>query len=94
VDPAVQGSLEAMRAAQKCNIKKIVVTSSMVSVTDEPGKLFTEADWNEKSSLKRNPYAFSKTQAEKACWDFIKQHPDNSPELVTILVRLLLSRHP
>ena len=57
------------------SVKRVVVTSSMAAVTDEPdsGHTLTEADWNVKSSLDRNPYYYSKTLAEKAAWDFMAQ---------------------
>ena len=47
----------------------------MAAVTDEPdsGHTLTEADWNAKSSLDRNPYYYSKTLAEKSAWDFMAQ---------------------
>jgi dihydroflavonol-4-reductase len=73
VDPAVQGTLSMLRAA-KANprVKRVVLTSSMAAVTDEPdGRVLTEADWNSKSSLTRNPYYYSKTLAERAAWDFM-----------------------
>jgi dihydroflavonol-4-reductase len=53
-------------------VKRVVLTSSMAAVTDEPGDgVLTEADWNEKSSLTRNPYYYSKTMAERAAWEFM-----------------------
>jgi len=61
VDPAVNGTLAVLRAcAFYPSIKRVVLTSSMASVTDSPDKELTEAMWNVKSSLKRNPYYFSK----------------------------------
>ena len=53
----------------------MVVTSSMAAVTDEPDSdhTLTEADWNVKSSLDRNPYYYAKTLAEKSAWDFMAQ---------------------
>ena len=33
--------------------------------------MLTEADWNTKSTLDRNPYYLSKTLAERAAWDFM-----------------------
>src|SRR5687767_556970 len=64
VDPAVKGTLNVLRAAKKtASVKRVVVTSSMAAITDEPESdhVLTEADWNEKSSLDRNPYYYSKT---------------------------------
>lgn len=76
VDPAVNGTLSILRAAaQSDTVKRVVVTSSMAAITDEPdGRVLTEEDWNDKSSLKRNPYYFSKAEAESAAWEFIDQH--------------------
>jgi dihydroflavonol-4-reductase len=73
VDPAVNGTLAMLRAAAKsARVKRVVLTSSMAAVTDEPdARLLTEEDWNTRSKLDRNPYYFSKTQAERAAWDFV-----------------------
>jgi nucleoside-diphosphate-sugar epimerase len=78
VDPAVNGTLSMLRAAAKsARVKRVVLTSSMAAVTDEPdARLLTEEDWNTRSTLGRNPYYFSKTQAERATWDFMaRQKP-------------------
>lgn len=74
VDPAVKGTLALLRSASSSpSVKRVVLTSSMASVTDEPdGRLLTEADWNMRSSLTRNPYYYSKTMAERAAWDFMQ----------------------
>ena len=74
VDPAVNGTLAMLRAAAtQPRVKRVVLTSSMAAITDEPDdRVLTEADWNNKSSLVRNPYYYSKTLAEKAAWDFMK----------------------
>lgn len=73
VDPAVQGTLSMLRAAAASpRVRRVVLTSSMAAVTDSPGdKVLTEADWNDRSSLTRNPYYYSKTLAERAAWDFM-----------------------
>lgn len=78
VDPAVNGTLSMLKAAAKSKtVKRVVLTSSVAAITDEPdGKVLTEADWNTGSSLTRNPYYYSKTLAEKAAWDFMaKEKP-------------------
>lgn len=71
--PAVEGTLSVLRAAStSTRARRVVLTSSMAAITDEPdGRILTEADWNTKSSLARNPYYYSKTMAERAAWDFI-----------------------
>jgi len=80
VDPAVNGTLNVFKSCSKePRVKRIILTSSFAAVTDQPikGKIFNEFDWNTKSSLDRNPYYFSKTLAERAAWDYIKEHkPD------------------
>ena len=77
VDPAVQGTIHVLDACKKSStVKRVILTSSIAAITDEPDNdhVFTEADWNEKSSLDRNPYYFSKTQAEKAAWHFFEKN--------------------
>jgi len=74
VDPAVQGTLNVLGACLRApGVARLVLTSSMVAVTDEPDSnhVLTEADWNTKSTLVRNPYYLSKTLAERAAWDFM-----------------------
>jgi dihydroflavonol-4-reductase len=74
IDPAVQGTLNVLRAcARASGIGRVVLTSSMAAVTDEPDSthVLTEADWNTRSTLDRNPYYLSKTLAERAAWDFM-----------------------
>jgi dihydroflavonol-4-reductase len=75
VDPAVRGTLNVLRAcARSASVNRVVLTSSMAAVTDEPdGRVLTEADWNTRSSLTRNPYYFSKSEAERAAWDFMER---------------------
>lgn len=75
VDPAVNGTLNVLRSARDHGVRRVVLTSSMAAISDEPreGKVFSEADWNEQSSLTRNPYYFSKAEAERAAWRFVDQ---------------------
>jgi dihydroflavonol-4-reductase len=75
VDPAVKGTLNVLQACAKSpSVKRVVLTSSMAAITDEPdGRVLTEADWNTRSSLTRNPYYFSKSEAERAAWAFMEK---------------------
>lgn len=76
VDPAVMGTRTMMEACFAVEgLKRVVITSSCAAVTDEPRSdhVFTEEDWNTTSTLERNPYYFSKVQAEKAGWAFVQQ---------------------
>lgn len=75
LDPAVNGTRFLLDAAMNCSeIKRIVLTSSVAAITDSPAldKVLTESDWNSKSSLKRNPYYYSKTAAEQEAWRIVK----------------------
>jgi dihydroflavonol-4-reductase len=74
VDPAVDGTNSVLRSCAKApSVERVVVTSSMAAITDEPesDRVLTEDDWNTKSSLERNAYYYSKTLAERAAWDFV-----------------------
>ncbi len=75
VDPAVLGTRAMLEAcAPASGVRRVVLTSSMAAITDEPdGRVLTEADWNERSTLTRNPYYLSKTLAERAAWDFVRE---------------------
>jgi dihydroflavonol-4-reductase len=79
VDPAVLGSSNVLAACAKApSVRRLVLTSSIGAVTDEPesDRVFTESDWNTTSRLDRNPYHLSKTLAERAAWDFVvRQRP-------------------
>ncbi len=85
VDPAVRGTLSLLQAAAKNRrVKRVVVTSSFAAISDQPSdQIYTEADWNTKSSLTRNPYYYSKTLAERAAWDFMA-HEKPQFDLVVI----------
>lgn len=78
VEPAVGGTLNVLRSAKAAGVRRVVLTSSLAAISDEPieGTVFTEHNWNVRSSLHRNPYSFSKTLAERAAWTFVE---DESP---------------
>eukprot|EP01006_Ploeotia_vitrea_P016393 TRINITY_DN47023_c0_g1_i1.p1 TRINITY_DN47023_c0_g1~~TRINITY_DN47023_c0_g1_i1.p1 ORF type:complete len:360 (-),score=52.59 TRINITY_DN47023_c0_g1_i1:296-1375(-) len=83
VEPAEKGSITVLEACRRKGVKKVVVTSSLAAVTDEPEKRFTEEDWNVKSTVKRNPYFYSKVRGEKAAWEFAEKNPD--VKVITVL---------
>jgi dihydroflavonol-4-reductase len=81
IQPAVEGTERVLAAAKKAGVKRVVLTSSIVAVTSGlPSGRYGSDSW---SNLNANigAYAKSKTLAEKAAWDFVK---DGSMELVTI----------
>jgi dihydroflavonol-4-reductase len=73
VDPALKGTRSLLEAAARSqHVRRVVLTSSVAAITDNPdGRVLTEDDWNTGSSLTRNPYYFSKVMAERAAWDFM-----------------------
>ncbi|MEL7344343.1 MAG: aldehyde reductase [Pseudomonadota bacterium] len=78
VRPALEGTLRVMRAAQKAGVTRVVMTSSIVAIyaTDTPGGKLTEANWSQDGHPMMSAYALSKTRAERAAWDFVKDHPE------------------
>ena len=74
VDPAVKGTKNLLSAVAKSKdtIKRVVLTSSFAAVVKGKkgplnGKLFTEEDWNDESSLTDEPYRFSKVGWRTKC---------------------------
>tara|TARA_R110002072_G_scaffold31735_19_gene97790 strand:+ start:33789 stop:34799 length:1011 start_codon:yes stop_codon:yes gene_type:complete len=89
--PAREGALNVLKAAQLAGIKKIVLTSSVAAVSsNDKGDSApqTAADWTDINHPTANPYAMSKTLAEQAAWDFVKQH--EGMELTTIQPAMVL----
>ncbi len=91
VDPAVEGTLSVLNACERAGtVKRVVLTSSFAAITDEPdGSLLDETVWNTKSTLKRNPYYFSKAQAERAAWQFMEER-ERGFDLVVINPPLII----
>jgi len=75
VDPAIKGTLSVLESCSKTAVKRVVLTSSIAAITDSPDNehIYTENDWNEQSSLSRNPYYYSKKIAEEKAWSFMKE---------------------
>lgn len=82
VQPAVEGTQAILKACvQAKSVKRVVITSSCVAVgwgpaalAADPNKVFTEEDWTDPEKL--DAYGKSKTLAEKAAWDYVKELPD------------------
>ena len=90
IDPAVKGTQNVLESAGKTSsVKRVVVTSSCAAIyTDAidcinaPNGVITEEIWNTTASLDYQPYAFSKTLAEKKAWEMNKAQ--SQWDLVTI----------
>jgi len=83
IRPAVDGTLRALKAAVAAHVKRVVVTSSMAAIVyghKDYSQVMDETTWSEVNNI--SGYEKSKTLAERAAWDFIRQHPEL--ELVVI----------
>src|SRR6516165_11930664 len=72
--PAREGSLRVLRAARDAGVKRVVLTSSFAAIGygQQPKSLpFDETSWTNPDGADVQPYAKSKTLAERAAWDFI-----------------------
>ncbi|KAH9487447.1 Putative uncharacterized oxidoreductase [Psilocybe cubensis] len=89
IKPAVQGTLSVLQSALKygSDVKRVVLTSSagaIINPVTEPTAVFDESHWADaylkdiKEKGKDNPaivkYRASKVLAERAAWDFYKEH--------------------
>ena len=73
VGPAVSGA-KALKFAKKHNVK-VVLTSSVAAIfeTTVLKEYYDESDWSDPNKDTINHYAKSKTLAEMAAWDFVKE---------------------
>ena len=91
IEPAVGGTERVLRAAQRANVKRIVVTGSIVSMMASlrHGR-FGPDDWTDITYPDLSTYIKSKTLAEKKAWDWVNRHKISHnndlivPELVVI----------
>lgn len=90
VEPALEGTRNVLESVnQTKSVKRVVLTSSVVAVFGDAidikntkDGIFTEEHWNFSSSLKHQPYAYSKTLAEKLAWELAGNQ--NQWDLITI----------
>lgn len=76
VDPALLGTQSVLETANATSsVRRVVLTSSCAAIYGDgadvakaPGGVLTEANWNTSASLLHQPYAYSKTVAEKEAW--------------------------
>lgn len=80
IDPALQGTKNVLESCNRISsVKRVVLTSSVASILGDnidslqvPNQTFTEEHWNTTSNLTHQPYAYSKTLAEKEAWEIQK----------------------
>ena len=74
IEPALKGTLRALNAANRNNIKKFILTSSMASVAyGHKAKICNKDNWTD-TSINVGSYVKSKTLAERAAWEFVKDN--------------------
>ncbi|HET8863130.1 MAG TPA: aldehyde reductase [Solirubrobacterales bacterium] len=74
--PARDGTLRVLEVSLDAGVERIVVTSSVAAVTGGGHPVsgpLTEENWSDPGNPKMTPYARSKTIAERAAWDFMKE---------------------
>ncbi|KIK57224.1 hypothetical protein GYMLUDRAFT_247186 [Collybiopsis luxurians FD-317 M1] len=89
LEPAIDGTLSALRAAKKAGVNRIVVTSSVGAIPSNPDLLHADTTYGADDWLPFNydmavsgqlpPFAVyitSKKLAEQAAWDFAKENPE------------------
>ncbi len=75
VKPAREGSLRVLRAARDAGVERVVLTSSFAAVGyghPQQSAPFDETIWTNVDDPTVTPYAKSKTLAERAAWDFVR----------------------
>lgn len=75
--PARDGTLRVLGASLDAGVERIVVTSSVAAISGSGkpvhGRALDERDWSDPDNPKLSPYARSKTIAERAAWDFMRE---------------------
>lgn len=96
VDPAKLGTRNVLEEVNRSEtVQRVVLTSSCAAIYGDnadlkktPNGAFTEDVWNTTSSLKHQPYSYSKTVAEQEAWRINKAQ--SRWDLVTINPSLVL----
>ncbi len=79
ISPAVDGSLRALHAAKKAGIRRVILTSSIVSMMGSMKVgCFNSESWTDVDAPDIMTYIKSKTLAEKAAWDFVDSQAGKS----------------
>jgi len=84
--PARDGTVRVLRASLNAGVERIVVTSSVAAITGGTVRVsgpLTEENWSDPDNPRMTPYARSKTIAEQAAWDFVREQ-DATERLATV----------
>lgn len=76
VPEAREGALRVIKYGLEAGVQRIVMTSSIAAMLGQPGrgahKMIGEQDWSDPNWKPLGGYALSKTQAERAAWDYVR----------------------
>jgi dihydroflavonol-4-reductase len=92
INPARDGALRAIRAAIKAGAKRVVMTSSVAATSrplSEPDSEADETVWTDGDDVSAGAYARSKTIAEKAAWELVRNQ-GNGTSLAVVNPALVL----
>ncbi len=82
IRPAVDGTERALRAAKRAGVERVVVTSSCVAIYNDTLRsdqtVLDETNWSPTREDFTSAYDDSKTLAELAAWDFVREE---APEI-------------
>lgn len=73
--PAREGALRVLRASRDAGVKRVVLTSSFAAIGyghPQQSVPFNETNWTDPDGEQVTAYAKSKTLAERAAWDFVR----------------------
>jgi len=89
IRPAVEGTLSVLRACQAAGVRRVSLTSSVASITaSDPAtapEVFNETHWSDVNFDKIGAYEKSKTLAERAAWDFVRDMPEHERIELTVV---------
>jgi dihydroflavonol-4-reductase len=76
IGPARDGTRRVLDAALRAGVERVVVTSSVAAVrggVDQSDLPLTEESWTDPANTRLTPYVRSKTIAERAAWDLVRE---------------------
>jgi len=83
IEPALKGTLNVLESCKRVGVERVVLTSSCAAIVCQTAaenpdkfrdKVWTERDWNTKSTVETSPYSLSKYLGEKAAWEFCEKN--------------------
>ena len=86
ISPAVEGTSRVLEASQKGGVKRIVLTSSILSMMSSLRRgQFGPKDWTDINYPNLSTYIKSKTLAERVAWDFMNDLTDDEKFDFTVI---------